>query len=321
MNLAELGPDEKIYWRQGQMVRERGPFEGLRALCERFQSDPDAKLFPSPLRWLWIWLTAIVSPVSRNGLAFLSAIAMGPTVAWAVAPLGLSPWAFLLASSSPLLWCLSRRMLQDCTVALAVVVSLGTALHGSPVWFAVSLFVLLSLKEVAVLFVPGLTLAAAATMPTVAEALCATAIGCSSAALAMRAIVGRETFRVFRLAPQASQNGYTQLYQRGAPHRLVIDLVMVSPLTTVWFLASDPPLSITAFVAVTLAAHAFAPARNVRFILALDIAMRAAVAGYLGVWSLPLFAADALLFLKLLDVYDPVSHVLTKAFEMAPKES
>lgn len=109
---------------------------------------------------------------------------------------------------------------------------------------------------------------------------------------------------------------YSERYQRGSPHRLLVDLMLVSPAALLVFV-SNPSLVVAVFCAAAIAAHALSPVRNVRTILAVDVALRAAVAIACPWWGIvALVAVDLAIFWRIRDVYDPTTNALTKALKM-----
>jgi len=318
LGVGDLGPDEACYWQQGSLVRERGAIAGVRTLTERFLGEPGAYNYPSPLRWLWIWLAAIAMPVRRNALGIVSALCIPFAVAWALHPLGASWTSAALVAASPLLWQLGGRALQDVTVALFAALMIGAATHGIVIGFAASVFCLLSIKEASALLVPVALLAAWLSGQDALALGAAGAIGALVALLVMRAIVGPNTLRVFRKAKLAHGNEYAKTHQSGAPHRLLVDLTLVSPAVALAFCATSPSLPIVMLVAATIALHDLAPIRNVRTILIVDLVARCWVATQLGAIAIPLLAVDAYVYTRIRHIYDPVTSELTRALGMSP---
>lgn len=315
---GDLGPDEACYWQQGAAIRERGPIAGIRALAERFLTEPLALNFPSPLRWLWVYCMAVGSPWRRYLLSLVSALAIPAVAFWALGPVSIDGWAIVLAASSPLVWQLARRGLQDLTVGVVALLALGCALHGNHVGLAIAIFALVSLKEAAVLYVPAILGAGYLGGGDALTLGAACAAGVAGAAIAIRAVVGPLTWQVFCRAREAPENLYTKYHQAGAPHRLVVDLALVSPAVVVGLAAASPPATIIAFLALAILAHAFAPVRNVRTIVAVDIVARAWLAHHAGIYVLQLLAVDAFIFYRIRHLYDPVTSELTKALGMSP---
>jgi hypothetical protein len=109
---------------------------------------------------------------------------------------------------------------------------------------------------------------------------------------------------------------YVLRVQAGGPHRVLIDQLFVSPVTTVGALVAclQAPLWLVSFVGTALLVHAFVIPKNVRFMLVVDLGMRMLCA------SLPGFApwvvlclgtvSDVLLYRALYKTNDPVTYDL-----------
>jgi hypothetical protein len=108
---------------------------------------------------------------------------------------------------------------------------------------------------------------------------------------------------------------YTLEHQRGPWHRLLVDLVLVSPVTTLAALWG--PYSLLAIAAALVAAHAVAPVRNVRLVIAADLLLRISAVAAFGWWVLPALVVDLYISRKLRAVYDPVTAALTSQLGMA----
>lgn len=319
MNVGELGPDERAYWNQGRLVCERGPIAGLRVSAARFLDDADASAYPSPLRWLWVWLVSVAGR-HRNLPSVASAMIIPFVAAWALSPVVVgASWASVaLAASSPLLLICGRRALQDSAVALAVIAAAGAATHGSVVGFGLGLFVCLALKEAAVLYIPALTVAAWLLGSDPVAIVIATSSALAAWALSTRVILGHSALAVFRSAAKGHDTPYSREHQSGGVPRLVLDMMLVSP--ALLFVAGSAGY-VYAIAMCALVAHALSPVQNVRTLLAADIAIRVAIASAIGWWVLPLIAIDALVSYRFRSVYDPVTSELMRAYGMAPRET
>lgn len=309
--VATLGPDEQAYTEQAATARKQG-LAGLRKMARQFISRPALQSLPSPMRWAWLaafgrapWL-----PVAAAALCL-------PALAWA-AP-GVPALAWLLAALSPLLWASGRRKLQDTTVALVTLLALGCGWHGSALGLGLSVALLLGLKEAAVFALPAIS--AAWLLAGHSPAALAVSLGAGAVTwLAVSgAIFGKMTLPMLRAAKGGHATPYTLAHQRGAPHRLLVDLALVSPVATLLAVigASVQP-ALAAVTAILVAAHALAPVRNVRLILAAELLIRALGAVALATFSEPvaltIFAlwvtADALIYWRLRRIYDPTTAAL-----------
>lgn len=313
-----FGPDERTYWSAVETLRARG-WRGFRKLATDFVATPAAASLPSPIRWLWLVLNRLAYPFGRHAVPVASALAI-PLVAWLL----FGSWVpVALVASSPLLWMLARRSLQDATVALSTLLALLAAVGGSPIWLGVALLALLGLKEASVFALPAIAavwLMAGHPLISGAAALCASV----AAFLAVsRLLLGPQLWPLLKALRGGHDNDYAAGYQRGSWHRLAVDLAIVSPIPVLLFVGSAAVSSALAVAAVLLvAAHALAPIRNVRTVLAADLLIRGvvgiALVGSLGPCALaPLLAADIYGIRKLFGSYDPITATLTQAFRMA----
>jgi tetratricopeptide (TPR) repeat protein len=308
--VEQIGPDERTYQNQAAELRKRG-FGAFRHMALEYLSSFLAQSLPSPLRWLWIVLVALLG----RAAPIMGAVAAVPVAAWALYPVTpLWPLA-LLAAGSPLLFLAGRRRLQDAPVAAVTLAAIGFALRGDPIGLGVSLFALLGLKEAAILTVPALAgawLLSGASWLGFAVGAGSGAIG---AGLAVLALFGRMAPAMFRAGSKGHATPYTLEHQRGAWHRLIVDLVLVSPVTTLAALFGPPAL--LAVVALLIGAHLIAPVRNVRLVLAADILLRCAAIAAFGWWIAPALIVDLYISSRLRPVYDPVTAALTTQLGMA----
>lgn len=310
---STLGPDEAIYLGQAKALRAGG-LHALRDLGAEYADEPTLKSFPSPLRWLWAALVAVTLPVSTIFWQVSSALAIGPVVFWIT-----ESWqAALLASTSPLTITLCRRKLQDVPVALAALVTIGFALHHSPVGVAAALFVALSLKESSMFAAPAIVaawlLSGGAVLP-LAASVCA---GATAWLAALAILFGKQLPAMLRQAKSGHVTKYAAEHQVGAPHRLLVDLVLVSPSVVLLAAYGASSAQVIAASAVALVVtHAAAPIRNVRFIIAADVLLRVVAVASLPAVALPiLLACDAFIAWRMRWIYDPVTHSLATAMGM-----
>lgn len=311
-----IGPDEQIYIAQASAIRAGG-LTALRDMADEYLEEPNLQAYPSPLRWLWGALVAVTLPLGPRALQYGSAALMGPAVYWATR----SPVAAIWAMASPLVQTLCRRCLQDVPVALATIVAIGCALHHAPASLAIAIAATLSMKEGAVYGVPAF---AAAWLVSGGEPLpltIALASGVGAWAVGLFAIFGRRVPAMMRTAASGHATQYAAQHQRGAPHRLLVDVMLASPMAVLFGAAGAAhALPLAAGFAMLIAAHATAPVRNVRLVLAADVVLRAvgAVAMHHPFIELPIaLAIDALIALRIRHVYDPVTAAMTDAFGMS----
>lgn len=291
---------------------------------DRYLEDAEASACPSPLRWLWLALLALTIKPGQRTPTIVAAALCPLALGWAVLPaLGsrAALLAMLIAATSPLLWTMGRRALQDAPVALAVILTSGFALRHSPIGFALSVFALLGLKEAAVVSLPALAgcwLFSDGHSTQAAGALLA-AIG--AWALVTRLLLGPRAAEVFARARRGHQTTYTREHQRGGLLRLCADLFVVSPAAVLCATRSQlMPLTATALLLI--ACHALAPVVNVRFVLAAELLLRAAAAAVLAAISpvllAPLVLIDAVIAWRMRRIYDPITSALTHSFGMTP---
>jgi len=306
-----LGPDEATYENQANMIR-RGGIAAFRRMGLEYLNSFQAQSLPSPVRWLWIVLVALFG----RWPAIIGAIAAVPIAIWAclpIAPQHVVGYAVL--GSAPLLYLAGRRRLQDAPIAALTLLAIGFALRGSPLGLGLSIFALLAIKDTAVITIPALAVAWwPSGMPWIGFAV-ATA-GYAAAALAvLLALFGSMLPAMLKAGTRGHSTPYTKDHQRGAWHRLLVDLVLVSPATTLAALFGPP--QILAIAAALVAAHAIAPVRNVRLVLAADLILRIGAVAAFGWWILPAVALDLYASGRLRTVYDPVTAALTSQLGMS----
>jgi hypothetical protein len=154
-------------------------------------------------------------------------------------------------------------------------------------------------------------------------------------------------FDVLRAEHAGTKNApYVTSYNSGPPHRVMVDLFMVAPLTSAFSLSAvafalfewkrlSPGLRALVVVLVwTLLVSSLAPVKNLRYAVHGDGLMRALSAWFVVErvlpsfgprWALLLGAANALAELSIFHrtfivggVYDPVTAELTRALSMSP---
>lgn len=316
MAVSTWGPDERVYRAQALTLQGHGCPRGFRLMAQRYL-DERAWHYPSPLRWLWVLWCAVLARFGRRAPTLMSAALLPLAAAWAF-----QRWeAALLALTAPLVLTLGRRALQDLPVALLVVLALGLSLRGEvSLPFAAAVFALLAVKEAAVFYLPALAGVALVCGADPAQAALVTAGACGAWLAVTRLVVGPNTWAIMRSLRRAHASAYTLQYQCGAGHRLLVDLVLVSPLAVVLAMQNTVLLSLHVFVALALLAHALAPLRNVRNIVAVDLVLRAIVAANADWFGLAvLVMVDLLIAWSIRAVYDPTTHSLAQALGMLPK--
>jgi tetratricopeptide (TPR) repeat protein len=309
---SSLGPDERVYENQADMVRRHG-FGGFRRMGLEFLNSFQAQSLPSPLRWLWLTLCALIG---TRAASVAGAVATVPVTIWALQPLNAN-WAVVAAllAVSPLLFLAARRRLQDGLVAALTLAATGFALRADPYGLGAVLFALVAVKEASVLCVPAFAVAwwigGGTPIPLLA------AIGAAGLAngAALLALFRGMLPAMLKGAAGGHATPYTLDHQRGSWHRLLVDLVMVSPVTTLAALFG--PWQLLLIAATLLGAHAIAPVRNVRLVIAVDVLLRVAAVIAFGWWVLPAAAIDIYISRKLRLVYDPVTAALASQLGMS----
>lgn len=317
---ANIGPDEQIYVAQASAVRAGG-LHALRDIADEYLSEPTLQAYPSPLRWLWIALTALLLPVSEIGVQIIAWSMIGTVTLWGF---GGSVAAALWATTSPLCLILHRRRLQDVPVAVATLVAVAAAIQHSAVGVGVALLIALSMKEGALLVVPAVAAAWLVSGGGWIPLAGASSLAIWLWAVMLTAIFGSSFPKLIRTAASSHGTAYAKDHQSGAPHRLLVDLFLASPMAFIYAVLGDSHApALAAAVVALLAAHAFAPVRNVRFVLAADILLRIIGARVMRMplVELPIAVAiDVLMWRRLRGTYDPVTAALTTALGMTPSQ-
>lgn len=222
----------------------------------------------------------------------------------------------LLVASSPLSFFLSRRALQDSFTGLLLLVGVW-AVHLESSWLlAVAVALALISREAVLLYVPAYL--AAWILKSGAEhwieGAVALAAGTASAVMAYYAAGGRKLVAVFRKLRQTTD--YVRRFQSGMPHRILVDLALVSPVVLVAVLVNwgPAPSWLFGFVAGSVAVHAFITPKNVRFLLVVDIVLRMMCASLPEPWSWAVLVTGSVMDLLLYRAFgkceDPVTLIL-----------
>lgn len=334
MTSVSRGPDENAYLDHAIVFREEGPAGVLKLIGEYFANAHSEQERPSPLRWgamligsLFVrlneekglvWASRLFSGVSALLMGAL-AYHFGAQHLWAI--------GILLGLSSPLLSSVRDKMFVESWVAASALGALLAFSTHHLVLGMMILGVLLSLKESAVLLSPGILLPAYGE-PPLHLALGLMLVGVFYVA-GFYAVGGRQLVKLFRVARKSHGHSYTRAFQSGPPHRVLVDLALVSPLALIvgaFFAHESLLLAASAFT--MLLTHAFAPLKNVRVLVTVDLLLRVLIA--LGLSRLPWWIAamsgaalivfdDLLVFRTLRAIYDPVTAELVSGFKMVPK--
>lgn len=354
--------DEATYAARGCQLAQQGlgAFPGF---VRDYLADPQLQLYPSPARWGFYLLAGLASSVFGCGpaaiawLATLSGVVLLVLVALMVRR-WFGPWhavvATALVAASPLQLHLGRRGLSDelvCVLALAAIWSVFAYAERRTARRLVLALAVLSLgfaaKEIFFMLYPLLLLRLAVdwfrgrrdprdllvpVVPPLVSYLGFTALAHDPAAYG----------QVLRHAIGSAGSGYSAAYQTGAPQRLLIDLLALSPIVFLLAVASlgllldrpsTPARWIAAAIPLVLAPYAIAQVEGVRFVAVADVLLCILAAwGVLtalrtrhGGWSAGLVAVivavDAWLFWAVSvrgEVYDPVTATLLRSLHMIP---
>ncbi len=228
--------------------------------------------------------------------------------------------ATLLVGSAPLSLLLGRRALQDTFAALTVLLGLLAVQIQSVELLIVSVTLAVATREALLLYLPGLYGAwVVATWREWAGMGCLI-VGVVVAVLGYHTLGGRKLAEVLRTLRQPTD--YVRRLQSGAPHRVLVDLVLASPVAVVGGAAACAwvPSWLPTFVGLALGVHAFVTPKNVRFLLVVDLAIRVMCAWLPGPWNWIVLGlclvSDALVYRSFLLVRDPVTYNLVVASKM-----
>ncbi|HEY3495272.1 MAG TPA: glycosyltransferase [Polyangiaceae bacterium] len=313
LNAPALGPDEAAYAGQAERLKKDG-FKAFRLMAVEYLNSFVAQSLPSPVRWLWIVLVAALG----KWASFIGAALAGPATAITASNItGQQELAAAVAIAvAPLAvhigW---NRRFQDGLVAALTAGAIGAAALGDPLALGIAVFLLVAVKEAGVLALPAVAVAWwFSGAPWWQFGAAVTAAGAANV-LALLALFGSTALPMLRAGAKGHATPYTRDNQRGAPHRLFVDLVLVSPITTVLGLFGNPWL--VGIAGALVAAHALAPVRNVRLILAADLLLRASAGIAFGWYALLAIPFDVYVFRRLKNVYDPVTAALVSQLGMS----
>lgn len=286
-----LNGDEFTYALIQYELRTKGFKEHVRQALQQWPSSA-----PGPLRVGYVALATLFGKkvsgfrrLSRIGCA-LAMLGVG-VIALRLSDDWLEVSAMLVvAGFSPLLWHLTARCLPDVMVAACQLAAFGLLLSWTRTgdWFQLTgafflLFLLVAMRESSI---APTVVALAVTMllgNNTMDSIVVCALGAGAVALWLALLlVSGMKLRWFRelLRRQLRQGDtpYTWAYQTGAWHRLIVDLLLLSPLPVLVALLGAESQSqvrpVMMFAAVLLATHIGLPLRNVRTVLAVDLLVR-----------------------------------------------
>lgn len=276
-------PDEKTYSTYAQTWRPGSKYRGA---VKRFIDAPGLDIPPTRYGFFAVCsgVVALLKKPAYQTLTWVAA-ASGALCAPLAFQITDSLPASLLIVSSALSLILSRRALQDTFAALMVMLALWAIHLQSVSLFGVAVLLMLATREALLLYLPAIGLAWwVATGKPVMGALAGFSGGLAAIGL-YHLLGGRWLVSVFRKLRQPTD--YVRRLQSGMNHRVLVDLVLVSPITVVGAIVASQwaPLWLTAFTGVALATHACITPKNVRFLLILDLSTRMLCAWLPGPWS------------------------------------
>lgn len=296
-------PDEANGIMYARTLEEHGWLNGFRVAAQRYVDDGHGR-YPSPVRWGWmLWLRL-------TGNTFLGGRGL-------VSPIG------------SLGMMVSGRLLPDAHVALFTILALFAAHAGNSWTTALAMLGALAFREASGLIAPAVLAAwlLAGFSPVLGITTIAFAVVEWVAITGF--LLGRGFLPTLKKALSGHDHDYTIREQRGGPHRLLVDLVMVSPVTTllaVYGVQFAPWLAICA--ALIFGVHVFAPVRNVRTIVSVDILLRILAAYALLNTVVPVaiplacvwVAFDVYVYMRIRNLIDPVTSSLAVTFGMVNRK-
>lgn len=305
-------PDERTYSIYGQNWR---PGKKYLWLIKKFlDQEPDIP----PTRYGFFAVCSVLTALLRakdsyKVITWVAAVSGSLTAVVAFLVTRSLP-ATLLVGSAPLSLLLSRRALQDTFAALTLLLAI-LAVHTQNVWLlGASVTLAVATREALLLYLPALYVAwgtATARWCVGAGSLLG---GVISAGALYYALGGRKLLEVYRKLRQSTD--YVRRFQSGAPHRVLVDLALMSPVTLIGGMVacSSAPPWVPAFVGVSLGVHAFMTPKNVRFLLVTDLAIRMMCAWLPTPWAWIIcglgLISDILVYRLFLPVRDTVTYNL-----------
>jgi 4-amino-4-deoxy-L-arabinose transferase-like glycosyltransferase len=366
--------DEQTYATYSCEIAQDGPGV-IAGQVSTYLGDPQARLFPPPTRWGLLLPDAAAAAVAGCGpasvawvstLAGIALLVLVAVFTWRRFSPAVALVATAFVASSPLQLHLGRRALGDELVALIAMAAFWAILAYSERrtrlrWLlAVALLLAgFATKEVFVMLYPALVLPLAVSwwrqrrsgltrrsrladlglliLPAVLNAVVVAALARDVDAF----------WQVTRAVQASADSTYAAQYLSGAPHRLVIDLLLMSPVVVLLALVSFGLLldrgtrasrMVAGAVVLSLVPFAFVGVQLVRLVAVSDVliailaawglvtvahawnrgprigaaAVAVTTAGAVGV-NIAIFVA-----LTRADLYDPVTDALLRALGMIP---
>ncbi len=346
------GADEGTYIRTTAYLAEHG-WGSYPQVVRNYFADKEQWIFPPPLRWGWYAATTLAASVQGKSdgeaLANLSTLAgiAAILLTWLLARELVDELAALLAAAlcvtSPLQLALGRRALQDelfCAAVLLLFWLLArlarSQTRGHYLAAVAAATLMLAVKESAVFVLPAAVVLYFAIKRRFDRADLALAIAPPALYYFGFSLFARDFgafFRIARILGSVQSAPYAVAFQSGAPHRLLIDLLALSPIVVVLAIAAiargEAGRIVTWTLAAILAVFALV-SKNVRYIIMADPLMRIAAGALLARRRLTVAvmaivanaAVEWAIYYAVFvagDVYDPVTIYLMQALRMAPR--
>ncbi len=302
-------PDEKTYstyavdWRIGKKYQ---------ASVEAFLSKSALDIPPTRYGFFAVCsglVTLLKTPAFQTvtWVAAVSGAAAAPLAYWVTHSLPAS----LLVASTPLSLILSRRALQDTFAALALLIGVLAIQLQSVGLLTASVALALASREALVLYLPAIFAAWTIRTGRWCIGSAATSGGILAAIVMYYALGGRRLAEIFRKLRQSTD--YVRRFQSGDPHRILTDLILVSPVTTIGAIVActSAPLWLVGFVGISLATHAFIVPKNVRFLLVVDLGARMLCGWLPGPWPWVILGVGLIADLRLYRAFKEVRDTVT----------
>jgi hypothetical protein len=220
----------------------------------------------------------------------------------------------LLVASSPLSLMLSRRALQDTFGTLTIILAVW-AIQSQNAWFlGIALAWAVASREALLLYIPALIVAWYVKTGDWLIGSSTSILGVALAVFMFYLLGGRDLVGVLRKLRLSTD--YIRRFQSGMPHRVLVDLALISPVTTLvaCIVCLREPLWLVSFVSIALLTHSLVNPKNVRFLLAVDIGVRMLCSDLPGPWPWIVLGiggiADLCLYKVIGHSKDPVTYNL-----------
>lgn len=306
-------PDERVYstyaekWRMGSIYRR---------FTDKFIAQATLEIPPTRYAFFLLCSSLVLIFRAKDSYRVVTWVAAtsGAFLAFIAFQITRDLPSSLLVGSSPLSLMLSRRALQDTFAALTVLIGVYAVSLENPWLLGASIALMLATREALILYVPALALAWGVHTQLWLPGIAVISIGSGSAIGLFYLLGGRGLGAIFRKLRQSTD--YVTRLQSGMPHRVLVDLAVISPvpLTAALIAAQFAPGWILSFFSLALATHAFITPKNVRFLLTVEIGLRLLCAWLPSPWNWFILGAgsvsDLFLYRAIAMTKDPVTYNL-----------